>query len=286
MLRKRKEGKSEESGGALVPTAHDFSSAAIQRARGRYARSHWTLRYSSVGVLLSVLAGGLFGFSEAVFYAIVGAAGACSLSWITNYFFRADSFEHRYVENLQNAIKKETERKRENLRKELVEHGCSEGAEQLPKLQAKFDSLVELLADKLDTTELTYKRYYGIALEVFLSGVDNLASTLSAMKSVSEIDEDYVDRNLKKLRSMDTQEDPKVQGEIEVLEKRLNMKQTQLEKVKHFLSENEQAMTMLDETTVAIADMDTGKGEAEIDMENSMAALADIMQRTSKYSKQ
>jgi len=43
-------------------------------------------------------------------------------------------------------------------------------------------------------------------------------------------------------------------------------------------------MTQLDETTVAIADMDTGQAEAEVDMENSMRDLAEITERAKRFS--
>jgi hypothetical protein len=267
-----------------VPTVRDFSPAAIRQALKRYSRDHWSTRYSAVLLLLSILAGGLFGFSELVFYGIVATLGAGCLSWVYNYYIQAGNFEYRYVEQLQRAIQEQTEHTRERLKQDLIDHECPDGAEQLDKLQAKFDSLVELLADKLDTSELTYNRYLGIAQEVFLSGIDNLAAVVSVLKSISEIDVEYISEHLKQLRSSADPEALEVQEEIKTLETRLQMRQEQLNKIKHLLLENEEAMTQLDETTVAIADMDTGQGEAEIDMENSMKALAEITERAPRYS--
>jgi hypothetical protein len=229
------------------------------------------------------LGGLLFGFSEAMFCAIIGSFGLACFPWLYIYYIRAGNFEHRYVEQLQKAIQEQTDRKRERLKQNLIDHGCTEGAQQLDKLQAKFDSLDELLLDKLDPNELTFKRYRGIALEVFLSGVDNLAAVVSALKSISEIDESYISNRLQQLRAS-AHGNRETQREIEALDTRLKVRQKQLEKVKHLLLENEQAMTQLDETTVAIADMDTGQDEAEIDMENSMIALAEITKRAKSLS--
>jgi len=276
--------RSKESVSDHVPTVRDFSPAAIRQALKQHARDHWSTRYSAVLLLLSILAGGLFGFSELVFYAIVGMLGAGCLSWVYNYYLQAGSFEYRYVQRLQSAIQEQTERKRVRLKQELIAHECPEGAGQLDKLQAKFDSLIELLADKLDTSELTYNRYLGIAQEVFLSGIDNLAMVVSALKSISEIDADYIQGHLEQLRHAPDHEAPEIRREIKTLEARLQVRQKQLDKIQHLLSENEEAMTHLDETTVAIADMDTGQGEAEVDMENSMAALAEITERAERYS--
>ena len=280
---KRSGDRGEGSVSDHVPTVRDFSPAAIRQALKQHARGHWTVHYSAVLFLLSILAGGLFGF-ELAFYAIAGTLGLGCLSWVYNYYIQSGNFEYRYVAQLQSAIQAQTEHKRERLKQDLSDHGCSDGAEQLDKLQAKFDSLIELLADKLDTGELTYNRYLGIAQEVFLSGIDNLAAVVSALKSISEIDADYIEGHLEQLRSAADDEDSEIRKEIETLETRLQVRRKQLDKIQHLLAENEEAMTRLDETTVAIADMDTGQGEAEVDMENSMAALAEITERAQRYS--
>ena len=45
-------------------------------------------------------------------------------------------------------------------------------------------------------------------------------------------------------------------------------------------------MTQLDETTAAIADMDTGQDEADVDMENSMSDLSEIIERAKHFSRE
>ena len=277
---------SDEGGlfGNRTPNASDFSPKAIRRALKQHAGNHWTTRYSAVIFLLAILGGGLFGFSEVVFVAMIGTMGAGCLSWVYNYYIQSGKFEQRYVSQLQKAIREQTERKRERLKEELLDLDCLEGANQLDKLQAKFECLVELLADKLDTSELTYGRYYGIAQEVLLSGIDNLSAVVSALKSISKIDENYIVERLAELRTSASQ-DSESEKEIDTLETRLAIRQKQEEKVKHLLLENTEAMTQLDQTNVAIADMDTGMGEAEVDMENSMKELAEITNRAQLYSK-
>lgn len=281
---KRSEDKSKET--ALEPTFSDFSPVAIKQALRRHTRKHWATRYSAVPLGLSILGGALFGFTETAFLAIVGSFGLACFPWIYLYYLRAGSFEHKHVERLQKAIQKRAERKRESLKQDLMHLGCPEGAQQLDKLQAKFHSLDELLVDKLDPNELTFKRYRGIALEVFLSGIDNLAMIVAALKSISEIDVDYIMGHLKQLRTSADKGDQEVKTEIEALETRLSVRQKQLAKIRKLLLENEQAMTQLDETTVAIADMDTGQDEAEVDMENSMRDLAEIIERARHFSRE
>jgi len=281
---KKVKDNKDESSKALVPSISDFSSTAIAKARKKYTLKHWTTRYSAVPLGLSVLGSFLFGFSELAFCSLVASFGLACFPWIYLYYIRAGNFEHRHVEELHKAIRKQTELKRECLKQDLIEYGCPDGAQQLDKLQAKFDSLNRLLADKLDPNELTYKRYQGIALEVFLSGIDNLAVIVSALKSISEIDSDHVNAQLTQLRKLPNKDDSEVQKRIGALETRLDVRQKQLDKIKRLLIENEQAMTQLDETTVAIADMDTGQNEAEVDMENSMRDLAEITKRAKHLS--
>lgn len=260
---------------------HDFSPKAIKKALQKYSLGHWSTKYSFTFLTVAALSGLFFTFTETAFAVIIVSLGCGCLSWVYHYFFRGDHFRHQYVEKLQKAIQSETERKRQTIHQELIGHHCEEGARQLDELQRKFDSLVELLGDKLDQSELTYKRYYGIAQEVFLSGIDNLSMVVSALKSISEIEVKPIQERLSQLKES---QDPELQEEINALQKRLHLRQNQIEKVKHLLVENEKAMTLIDETQVAIADMDTGQGEAKIDMENSMKALQEIAQRSAAYS--
>jgi hypothetical protein len=278
--------KSSKESTELAPTVSDFSSIAIRRALRRHTLNHWTTRYSTVPLGLSVLGSLLFGFSELAFFAIIGSFGLACFPWIYLYYVRSGKFEHKYVEDLHKAIEEQTQRKRKKLKQDLMDLGCPEGAMQLDQFQAKFDSLDELLADKLDPNELTFKRYRGVALEVFLSGIDNLSAIVLALKSISEIDADYINQRLKQLQASVNSGDRDIQNEIEALKARLNVYQKQRSKVKRLLLENERAMTQLDETTVAIADMDTGQEEAEIDMENSIKMLAEIAERAKRFSQQ
>lgn len=264
-----------------VLAVRDFSSAAIKKVLKRNSFSHWSTKYSATAFLGSVAWAIAFGLSPAIFAAIVVSFGASCLSWVYNYFFQAGNFKMKYVEQLQLEIQKETERKRRHLAEELVDHDCQKGVEQLEQFQRDFDSLVELLGSKLDTQEVTYKRYYGMAQEVFLSGVDNLRKVLNSLMSISEIDVDEIKGRLAVLkRSLKDDLDARV--EIDALNERLNIRKAKIEKVKALLLENEGAITGLERTAAAIADLDTGQDEGKIDMEQSMEDLMRIVNRAKK----
>jgi len=286
MFRKRGKQKEEELLEEEAPTPADYSSSAIKKALGKYTRNHWTSRYSWVPLGVSVLWATFIGFTETVFLFLLGSFALMVVPWVTFYFFRAGAFQVNYVNDLHKRSREITERRRLRLKQDLEEHNCHDGSEQLDKLKAKFDTLYELLADKLESGEMMFQRYQGIALEVFLSGVDNLTKVLHALKSVREIDPGYIENHLKMLKNQAKSGDAEAAAEIQILESRLKLRENQLAEVQRLLLENEEAMTTLDATTVAIAAMDTGQDEGKIDMENSIRDLAEIAERAEGLSYQ
>lgn len=189
----------------------------------------------------------------------------------------------KHIRNLRKILDEHTQRALKDLKKELLDHTCPEGAQQIDKFREKFESLDELLREKLDEGELTFSRYLGIAKQVYFSGIDNLQDIVAALKSISAIDPKHIKNQLERLQKI-KEPDESVLQEIKNLEIRQKLRQDQLNKVKQLLSQNEMAMTQLDKTTVAVAEMDTIKGQAEVDMETAMAELANITKRAKEYS--
>lgn len=284
----RKGGKQSEEDllEERAPTPGDYSSVAIKKALGKHTRNHWTSRYSWVPLGVGALWAIFIGLTETVFLFLLGSVAAAVAPWVILYFFRAGTFQVNYVNGLHEKSRQITERRRIRLKQGLEEHGCHDGSQQLDKLKAKFDSLYELLGDKLESGEMMFQRYQGIALEVFLSGVDNLTRVLHALKSVREIDPVYIENHLKTLKKQAGSGDAAAATEAQVLESRLKLRENQLAEVQRLLLENEEAMTTLDETTVVISAMDTGQDEGKIDMENSIRDLAEIAERGESLSYQ
>ena len=278
--------KAEDMLEAKAPTPADYSSSAIKKALGKYTRNHWTSRYSWVPLGVGGLWAIFIGFTETVFLLLLGSFALMVAPWVTLYFFRAGAFQVNYVNGLHQKSREITERRRLRLKQDLEEYNCHDGSEQLDKLKAKFDTLYELLTDKLESGEMMSQRYQGIALEVLLSGVDNLTRVLHALKSVREIDPIYIESHLKALRIRAKDGDAQAAAEIQPLESRLKLRESQLAEVQRLLLENEEAMTTLDATTVAISTMDTGQDEGKIDMENSIKDLAEIAERAAGLSYQ
>jgi len=133
----------------------NFSQESITRALGKYARNHWATKYSASVLALSLFSAFLFGFNELVFWAMVASFAATSGSWTWNRFFQAENFSLRYTEDLHKQLEEAAEHKRQYLKQKLIKYGCDRGANQLEKIQEKFDNLVRLLEETLDPNELT-----------------------------------------------------------------------------------------------------------------------------------
>jgi hypothetical protein len=154
-------------------------------------------------------------------------------------------------------------------------------AEQLAALQHKRETLVSVLQRRLDAGELTYARYLGAAEQVYRSALDNLHEVAVAHQSISTIDEAYIDRRLGEL-ALDDSDAASSERERSTLEQRRGLRTTQRKRIAELMAQNEAALTALDRTTTALADVPIGKRPE--DAEAAMAALDELAERASMYA--
>jgi hypothetical protein len=157
----------------------------------------------------------------------------------------------------------------------------SQPAEQLAALQQKRQSLVKVLERRLDAGELTYSRYLATSQQVFNSALHNLREVAVAYESISTIDEGYIDRRLAELADDDS-DDASVTRERSTLGQRRELRTTQRRKIAQLLAQNESALTALNRTTTALADVPIGKRPEDADA--AMAALDELADRAAKYA--
>ncbi|HSM66312.1 MAG TPA: hypothetical protein VK860_08415 [Ilumatobacteraceae bacterium] len=154
-------------------------------------------------------------------------------------------------------------------------------AEQLLALQQKRDSLVKVLQRRLDAGELTYSRYLATSQQVFNSALHNLHEVALAHESISSIDDGYIDRRLGEL-STEHDDDESVIRERSTLEARRELGAVQRRKIAQLLAQNESALTALNRTTTALADVPIGKRPEDADA--AMAALEELADRAADYA--
>lgn len=169
----------------------------------------------------------------------------------------------------------------EKLAAELSRLDDPQPAEQLAVLPGKRQSLLSVLQRRLDSGELTYSRYLASAQQVYATALDNLHEVAVASESISTIDEGYVRRRLAELNT-DRADETSAARERETLERRLELRDTQRRRIAGLLAQNEAALTALDRTSTALADVPMGKRPEDADV--AMAALEELADRATKYA--
>jgi hypothetical protein len=154
-------------------------------------------------------------------------------------------------------------------------------AEQLHALRQKRETLTKVLQRRLDQGEMTYARYLATAQQVYVSAVDNLGEVAVAYQSLSTMDDAYIDRRLGEL-TVDLSDIDAAERERSTLERRRELGTTQRRKVAQLLAQNEAALTALDRTTTALADVPIGKRPEDADA--AMEALEELADRAGKYA--
>ena len=167
------------------------------------------------------------------------------------------------------------------LRAQLEPLDDSQPTEQLDALLQKRQSLINVLQRRLDAGELTYARYLSTSQQVFSSALDNLHEVAVANESISTINETYIDRRLAELADDDSDVES-AERERATLERRREMRTSQRRRIAQLLAQNESALTALDRTTTALADVPIGKKPE--DAEAAMAALEELADRAVKYA--
>jgi len=268
-----------------TPTSSDFTPQAVNKALFEYATNHWSLRYAIPLLLGTGLFGLLFGYSYILFLLILGIIGLTGIGFINNIYFKADKFKNNYTRDLLQKLEMLTEKKLKDLQKNLKEYKNNHGAKQLEQLRQKFDILNDILKSKFDVSQLTFDRYYSIAREVYLSGLDNLNDVVIAEKTLRSIDLDYIDERLKELGKENT-DNMAIVKEKEALNRSKDSFSMQKQKIGKLLAENETALSQMDTATIAISEITKSKDkQGQVDMENSMKALSEMVERSKMYSR-
>lgn len=167
------------------------------------------------------------------------------------------------------------------LRARLAALTDTQPVEQLDALLQKRQSLIGVLQRRLDAGEMTYARYLATSQQVFNSAFDNLQEIAVASDSISTIDEAYIDRRLAELADDDS-DAASAERERATLTRRRELRTSQRRRIAQFLAQNESALTALDRTATALADVPIGKKPE--DAEAAMAALEELAARTADYA--
>jgi len=263
----------------------DFSPRAVSRAvmRRTLQRPH-VLYPAAVGILGGVAAAVLGPTMLFVAPAVAGSALALG-GWGLDFALRRERHAADYLRQLQAALAGRVDETLQRLDSEFEKLAFAPGRAQIRQLKDKYAAFETLLRRKFNPAELTYTRYLGMTEQVFLAGLDNLSRIADTLQGLSAIDQNHVKARLHHLHN-DGIESEAQDLEISALNERLALLERQRARIDGWLSENERAMTQIDQTMAAIATLDTAAGHAQLDIESAMQELKQLADRAPAYSAQ
>lgn len=265
----------------MIETQQKFSTKSVKKAVLNESLQSPVAVYPAVLGALGLVGIAAFGLSTVAIAIGAGGIGLAMGGWLFEYFGRHKKYSMLYLEKLHRQMLQQRVDKLRQIESDLHSIKANEALQQLKLFSAKFDNFTAILAKKFDPGELTYARYLGIAEQVFLAGLDNLENYYLTIKSVSAVDLRSLTARLDQLNGQADQ--AKHEGEITALTKRLDLYHQQQHKVHQIQQQNETALTELDFVTTKLADVQTKKGMADLDMENAMQELARMASRAEQY---
>lgn len=241
----------------------------------------WSVPVGLTGMIAMLIDPSLIGL-----VLLTGGFGISMGSYIINYFFRGEVFEERYRQKFYERVIKEQKKSLEELEGDLrnfakikgAEEHVAQAEEQLSLVQKKLAALYSILKGKFNKGELTYVRYADIIEQGCGAVLDNIKYIVALVKSISTIDESYINARFKELSKSKTQSEAD-KKEIVTLSNRKIIREEQLNKINEVLTQNEELFTKIDEASVEIADLRLEKGSAMADAEAVFLELEKLVER-------
>ncbi|WP_339137766.1 MAG: hypothetical protein WGN25_06515 [Candidatus Electrothrix sp. GW3-4] len=279
------ENNSGTSGSERLPSLEDFSGQAVQKAVRSESLFHPVSLYSTSLGLLSGLGWFLFDISMLAIGMVGLLCVGAGMAGV-NMFFRRDIIARQYLNRLSGRFAREREGILQTLSTDLEQCPHIKGAElygvqaqqQYVFIKEKYDKFRTMLDQKLKHGELTYARFLGAAEQVYLGGLDTLRQVVILLQSVSTIDPEYIAGRLAELEQIKTP-DSADEREYTTLKKRLALMKQQLKQVNSLLTDNEESITIMNQSIATVAQMRTGGDLASMDLETAMENLQELAKR-------
>jgi hypothetical protein len=265
--------------GEKKPVLPDFSRRSISKQVAAVtAQKPYVLYPLAVG-LLGGLSAVLLG--TPLLPALIGG-GVGLAAWVLDNTLRREHHANDYVRKLHEMLERRTQASVASLQAELKQVGETEGLGQLQRLKQKYDAFEDLLRHKLEPSELTFGRYLGMAEQLYLGGLDNLNTVTHIRRGLNAIDLAHIRQRVDHIMQ-DGEVDASEAQEMEALSRRQALMLQQREQITSLLSQNETAMTKLDEVMASIAALNLGDRRASMDIEQAMQELETLARRSADY---
>ncbi len=150
---------------------------------------------------------------------------------------------------------------------------------QADRLYTRYAHVLEVLHAKFDETELTFERSRGLIAEVCRGAIDNLTAMASQARGVAGVDAEFVRRRLQR------EGDRLPAGEREALQRRLDLVGDTEHRLRERMARNEAAPTALDDTTVAVASVETSRPQASVAADQGLRDLRRFIDKAELYGR-
>ncbi len=150
---------------------------------------------------------------------------------------------------------------------------------QADRLYSRYRHVMEVLGGRFDRGELAFARSRSLVGEVCLGAVDTLNSMASQASGVVSVDGDFVRRRLAKENKRLSEE------ERVALVRRLELLAETERRLEELAARNESALTVLDDTAVAMARIETGRPQASVTTDRALSELRHFVERADRYGR-
>ena len=274
------------------PPEVDLSPAAIKRAISQAAyNSYLTLGPTGVGIIAGAWA--LLIDVLTVPAVIIAASGLAigGANALRHYFLLGDDHAGSYLQKMYERLAAQRIEKVEALQQSLIECGnrvkgvevlVEQASAQCAQVLERISRVRDVLAEKLSPSELMNARFAGTAEQLSLAILDNLERVQSILLSLPR-DHETTKKRLVELERV-KKLTPEQEGVRDTFTKRKEVYDRQLERVAALLGQNEIALTNLDAAVATLAELDTKRGEADVDLKSALKEMEEITRRLKAFS--
>ncbi|APE30499.1 cobyrinic acid a,c-diamide synthase [Halomonas aestuarii] len=152
-------------------------------------------------------------------------------------------------------------------------------AVQADRIYSRYRHVLAVLEERFDSGELAFARARELVGQVCLGAVDTLHSMAAQASGVVNVDGDFVRRRL-------SREGRRLGNEERAaLRRRLDLLEETEQRLRELAARNESALTVLDDTAVSLARIETGRPQASVTTEQALEELRRFVSRADRYGR-
>lgn len=164
-------------------------------------------------------------------------------------------------------------------KQDLLDVNRPDLAIQADRLYSRYCHVLGVLGSRFHTGELAFERSRGLVAEVCLGAVDTLNIMESQARGVVSVDGDFVRRRLAREGKRLSEE------ERAALLRRLDLLVETEQRLDSLSASIESALTVLDDTAVAMAQIETARPQASVTAEKALEDLRRFVEGADRYAR-